>query len=148
MSRVRQFAFSSLDLGFGIIDGSTPVGQAHSLESLLGPYLAVLTDDDRSLVKGLPALREARSNKHLIVLETTAYMTAHAKDAPRLRNEFEGAVDSINSSDPEAVAGGLVLVNAAYFFYSPIFRDNGRLEPRQRALSIIKWMIQIAVSSV
>jgi hypothetical protein len=130
--RDRTNREKTLDLGFGLVDDAAPKGKARSLEELLVEYLAVLTPNDREVIAGLPTIREARSKQDLVVLENKACMTAHSKAAPRLRNELEGAVDAINSSDPDTVAGGLVLVNAADLFYSPVFRDNGYVEPSDR----------------
>lgn len=133
--RDRTNREKTLDLGFGLIDDAAPKGRARSIEELLENYLAVLTDADREVISALPEIREAPSKQDLVVLENKACMTAHGKAGPRLRNELEGAVEAINSSDPDTVAGGLVLVNAADFFYSPVFRDNGHVEPEERRQS-------------
>ena len=130
--RDRTNREKTLDLGFGLVDDAAPPGRGRSLEELLAEYLAVLTPEDREIVAELPNIKEARSKQDLVVLENKACMTAHSKAAPRLRNELEGAVDAINSSDPDSVAGGLVLVNAADYFYSPVYRDNGYVEPSDR----------------
>jgi hypothetical protein len=88
----------------------------------------VATDEQWATIRSLPQPREAHSKQELIVLENKACMTAHGRAAPRLRNELDGASDAINGSDEKAIATGLVLVNRADIFYSPVWRQNGDVE--------------------
>jgi hypothetical protein len=134
--RDRTNRQKTLDLGFGLIDdAASRRGRARSLVSLIEETGAVLDGGQRAIVQNLPTIREARSKQDLLVLENKACMTAHAKAAPRLRNELEGAVDAINNSDLNTVAGGLVIVNASDTFISPVFRDNGYVEPNKRRVT-------------
>lgn len=122
----------TLDMRFGRIDDAIPRRRARTLERLVEDYEMELTDEQWAIVRSLPAVKEAYSKQELVVLENKACMTAFSKAAPRLRNELEGAVAAVNATDKRAVAGGLVLVNAADTFVSPVFRDNGYAEKEQR----------------
>ena len=122
----------TLDLRFGRIDDALPLRRARTLDRVIEDYEMVLDEPQWAMVHALPTLREAHAKEQLIVLENKACMTAFAKAAPRLRNELEGAVQAINATDSRAVAGGLVLVNAAETFISPVLRDNGYLPKEER----------------
>jgi hypothetical protein len=122
----------TLDMRFGRVDDALPLRRARTLERLIEDYEMELTTSQWATVSGLPTVKEALSKQELVVLENKACMTAFAKAAPRLRNELEGAVKAVNDTDRRAVAGGLVLVNAADTFISPVFRDNGYVDKDQR----------------
>jgi hypothetical protein len=122
----------TLDLGIGLVDDARPHPRRRSLLSLLQEYGGALSDADHHLIDDLPPMYESYSKQDLVVLENKACMTAHGKAAPRLRNELEGAVEAINKSDSLTVAGGLVVVNASSLFVSPVYRDNGYVEPGVR----------------
>jgi hypothetical protein len=47
-------------------------------------------------------------------------MTAHHKAMPRLRDELAGSMGSAVEANPQAVIGGLVVVNLADSFLSPL----------------------------
>jgi hypothetical protein len=125
----------TLDLGIGLVDEQRPHPRSRSLGWQMEELGVVLSGQEQKVVAQLPPLREAYAKHYLIVLENKACMTAHGKAAPRLRNELEGAVDAINQ-EPDTVAGGLVIVNAAPTFVSPVFRDNGYVEPILRRATI------------
>lgn len=133
--RDRANREKTLDMRFARIDETAPVRKARSLERLAEDLELQLDDAERAALRSLPAVHEARSKADLVVFENKACMTAFSKAAPRLRNELEGAVGAINDSDPLTVAGGLVLINAAETFVSPVFRDNGYVEPPERRVS-------------
>jgi hypothetical protein len=130
--RDRNNTPKTLDLGLGYIDDAAPTGKSRSLTYLLEDVHAILTPQQMKKIQALPVLREAKAKQNLVVLENKACMTAHGKAAPRLRNELEGAVDAINRTDSNTVAGGLVLVNAAATFVSPVFKNNSELSPADR----------------
>jgi hypothetical protein len=125
----------TLDMRFGRIDDALPLRRSRSLVRLIEDYDMELTKAQWQIVHGLPHVKEALSKQELVVLENKACMTAFSKAAPRLRNELEGAVEAVNRTDRRAVAGGLVLINAAETFVSPVLRDNGYVEREQRRVS-------------
>lgn len=125
----------TLDVRFGRVDDALPLRRARTLDRLIEDYDMELTTEQWQLVNRLPRAREALSKQELVVLENKACMTAFAKAAPRLRNELEGAVAAVNNTDRRAIAGGLVLINAADTFVSPVFRENGYVEKGVRRLS-------------
>jgi len=133
--RDRTNREKTLDVRFGVVDDALPIRGARSLGRLIEDLGIVLNADQWSAFRELPTVREAMSKQDLVVLENKACMTAHSKAAPRLRNELEGAVDAINNSDMRTVAGGLVLINGADTFVSPVWRDNGYVDVDQRRLS-------------
>jgi hypothetical protein len=128
----RSDTAKTLDLSIGVIDDAQPMSKTRSLTSMLEEMGGVLSDDEWKILSGLPRLRESRAKQKLVVLENKACMTAHGKAGPRLKNELEGAVDAIYKSDANTVAGGLVIVNAAATFVSPVFKNNSELSPDQR----------------
>ncbi|MBC7307093.1 MAG: hypothetical protein H5T80_09215 [Dietzia sp.] len=115
----------TLDLRFARVDDARPLRQPRTLLRLAEQYELVLGDECLEVLATLPTVWEARAKEQLIVFENKACMTAHQKAAPRLRNELEGAVKAINATKPRAVAAGLVMVNAATEFYSPVWKANG-----------------------
>lgn len=128
----RRGRVKTLDMMLCRIDDARPVSGARSLLRVMEDLGVVATDDQWQVIRSLPQPHEARSKQELVVLENKACMTAHSKAAPRLRNELDGASDAINGSDEKAIAAGLVLVNSADWFVSPVFRQNGSVEPGVR----------------
>lgn len=86
----------------------------------LGEHYGVVSNDDvhRQLGK-LPEAIEGPVGSVLIALEAKACMTEHTKARPRLYDELNSSHQIVHSSTNQALAVGLVMVNAAEEFLSP-----------------------------
>lgn len=128
----RRGRVKTLDMMFCLTDDALPVRGARTLVRVMEDLGVIATDEQWSLIRGLPQPLEARSKEERIVFENKACMTAHGKAAPRLRNELDGASDAINGSDDKAIAAGLVIVNASSVFVSPVWRGNSDADEHDR----------------
>lgn len=96
-----------------------PSTASKTLSDLAVDYGIVLTDEERSVLAGLPSLRQAQVGAVLIALEAKACMTAHRKARPRLYDELSSSHETIHGDTEGAIAIGFVLVNVSTTFLSP-----------------------------
>jgi len=100
---------------------STPGGTTKTLADLADQWALVLTDSQRAELEGLPTLTEGdvTGSGVLVALEAKATMTAHSKARPRLYDELNSSHLTVHGASEQALAVGLVMINAAETFISP-----------------------------
>lgn len=98
-----------------------PSGPAtkETLADLAQRYRVVLDSAQRTKLAGLPELRRAPVGAVLMALEAKAAMTEHVKALPRLYDELNSSHQTVHGASRQALAVGLVMVNAASTFVSP-----------------------------
>jgi hypothetical protein len=98
-----------------------PVGPPgdRTFADLAERYAVVLDDEQRRELDALPALREGPVGAVLAALEAKAAMTEHSKARPRLYDELESSHTAVHGASRQALAIGLVMVNASEAFISP-----------------------------
>lgn len=87
--------------------------------SLAPQYGIVLTAEQASLLKQLPKLEGGPVGSVLLALEAKASMTEHTKARPRLYDELNSSHMTIHGAAEQAIAAGLVMINASASFISP-----------------------------
>jgi len=104
-----------------------PVAKATSttFADLADRYYVELTPQQRATLAGLPVLHAGGVGTVLVALEAKAAMTAHQKALPRLYDELQSSHVAVHGSSAQALAVGLVLVNAAISFISPDLNKTG-----------------------
>lgn len=108
------------DLDLVIARPDAPVdADARSLVDLADKYLVVLDEPQRAALGALPALREGAVGAVLVAVEAKAAMTAHVKALPRLFDELNSSQLTTHGASAQALAVGLVMINAATTFISP-----------------------------
>lgn len=108
-----------LDLVISVPRSSPGAFRRASFRELVTDYEIDLDSDQYQLLETLPSLMRKPVGDVLVAIEAKACMTAHSKAAPRLFDELASAARSINGSAQQAIATGLVLVNASSEFVSP-----------------------------
>jgi len=98
-----------------------PSGPAttETLADLAQRYRVVLDSAQRTKLAALPELRRAPVGAVLMALEAKAAMTEHVKALPRLYDELNSSHQTVHGASRQALAVGLVMVNAASTFVSP-----------------------------
>jgi hypothetical protein len=98
-----------------------PSGPAHqeTLHDLAERFHIVLDAAQRMKLENLPELRRAPVGAVLAALEAKAAMTEHVKALPRLYDELNSSHQTVHGASRQALAVGLVMVNAAGTFISP-----------------------------
>lgn len=98
-----------------------PSGPAakETLADLAQRYRVVLDSAQRTRLAALPELRRAPVGAVLMALEAKAAMTEHVKALPRLYDELNSSHQTVHGASRQALAVGLVMVNAASTFVSP-----------------------------
>jgi hypothetical protein len=100
------------------------------LAALVQKYGIQLTQEEATRLASLPPLLEGPVGNVLLALEAKACMTAFAKARPRLYDELNSSHLTIHGDTDQAIAAGLVMINAADTFASPSFNRLGLVEPR------------------
>jgi hypothetical protein len=90
-----------------------------TLADLAQRYRVVLDSAQAKKLVALPDLRRAPVGAVLMALEAKAAMTEHVKALPRLYDELNSSHQTIHGASRQALAVGLVMVNAASTFVSP-----------------------------
>lgn len=92
-----------------------------SLADLAEQWSVQLTASQEAELNGLPSLIEGAvtGSGVLVALEAKAAMTAHSKARPRLYDELNSSHLTVHGASDQALAVGLVMVNAADTFISP-----------------------------
>jgi hypothetical protein len=98
-----------------------PSGPAmkETLIDLAQRYHVVLDSSQATNLVTLPELRRAPVGAVLMALEAKAAMTEHVKALPRLYDELNSSHQTVHGASRQALAVGLVMVNAASTFVSP-----------------------------
>ncbi|GIU95182.1 MAG: hypothetical protein KatS3mg012_1639 [Gaiellaceae bacterium] len=90
-----------------------------TLADLARRYRVVLDSAQAARLATLPELRRAPVGAVLMALEAKAAMTEHVKALPRLYDELNSSHQTIHGASRQALAVGLVMINAASTFVSP-----------------------------
>jgi hypothetical protein len=98
-----------------------PSGPAtkETLVDLAERYRVVLGAGQTTKLAALPDLPRAPVGAVLMALEAKAAMTEHVKALPRLYDELNSSHQTVHGASRQALAVGLVMVNAASSFVSP-----------------------------
>jgi hypothetical protein len=105
--------------------------QQRTLDDLATQWGVVLTPSQRAELNALPPIMEGGvvGSAVLVALEAKAAMTAHSKARPRLYDELNSSHLTVHGASSQALAVGLVMVNAATTFISPgLQADRDRAE--------------------
>lgn len=100
---------------------SSSGGTTKTLADLAAQWAIVLTDSQKAELEGLPELiqGDVTGSGVLVALEAKAAMTAHSKARPRLYDELNSSHLTVHGASDQALAVGLVMINAADSFISP-----------------------------
>lgn len=98
-----------------------PSGKAtkETLADLARRYHVVLDAANFKKLAALPVLQRAPVGAVLLALEAKAAMTEHVKALPRLYDELNSSHQTVHGASRQALAVGLVMVNASATFVSP-----------------------------
>lgn len=110
-------------------------GRWRSFADLANEYGVMLDDREKKQLASLPQFENRPVGEVLMALEAKAAMTAHVRAAPRLFDELTSAYTCINGSSLNAVAVGLVMINAASEFVSPDRNKQG-FDPSSPELTV------------
>jgi hypothetical protein len=116
---LRDFATARkkvLDLVIARPSGSSTT---ETLVDLAQRYHVALDSSQATKLAGLPDLRRAPVGAVLMALEAKAAMTEHVKALPRLYDELNSSHQTVHGASRQALAVGLVMVNASSTFVSP-----------------------------
>lgn len=127
---------------------SQATAQKRTLSDLADQWGVVLNTSQRAELSALPPVCEGGvvGSAVLVALEAKAAMTAHSKAQPRLYDELNSSHLTIHGASSQALAVGLVMVNAAARFISPGKRSaslgprvSRHTQPAAAAGIIRKW---------
>jgi hypothetical protein len=108
------------DLDLVIARPDAPIDpKARTLVDLANTYLVQLDEPDRAAVSALPTMREGTVGAVFVAVEAKAAMTAHVKALPRLFDELNSSQLTTHGASAQALAVGIVMINAAETFVSP-----------------------------
>lgn len=93
--------------------------KAKNFAELASAYGIDLTLSEAAELRSLPPLVLSGVSSVLVAAEAKAAMTAHQKARPRLHDELTSSHQTIHGDNSEAIAAGIVLVNASPTFVSP-----------------------------
>lgn len=98
-----------------------PSGPAtnETLIDLAKRYGLVLVGKQTTTLRALPTIHRAPVGAVLMALEAKAAMTEHVKALPRLYDELNSSHLTVHGASRQALAVGLVMVNASKTFVSP-----------------------------
>jgi len=127
----------------------TPSGEPtkENLSNMAALYGIMLTDDERTKLDALPALRKAPVGSVIMALEAKACMTAHQRALPRLYDELNSSHSTVHGASDQAIAVGFTMVNLATDYLSPDLNKKNRAadpewshhnQPRDAQLAIDK----------
>jgi hypothetical protein len=90
-----------------------------TLADLAAQYDVVLTAAQTQTLQSMPAIHRAPVGAVLVALEAKAAMTEHVKALPRFYDELNSSHQIVHGASNQALAVGLVMVNAGPTFVSP-----------------------------
>jgi hypothetical protein len=94
-----------------------------SLVDLATKWNVLLTPAQQAALAALPPLYQGEVGAVLVALEAKATMTAHIKSKPRLYDELNSSHLTIHGASRQALAVGLMMVNASTTFISTDLND-------------------------
>jgi hypothetical protein len=129
-SRNRKKAF---DLVLHRADPRDVTPPQFTFKGLMKTYGIELMPDEQQLVSTLPDIPVKKVAAHAVytAFEAKACMTEHGKARPRLFDELNSSHLTIHGDTIEAIAVGLVLINAAPTFISPGLNPDGPISPKR-----------------
>ncbi len=127
----------------------TPGGAmtGHTIAGMADEYGIELTEQQRSEMNALPALRRAPVGSVVMALEAKACMTAHQRALPRLYDELNSSHLTVHGASEQAIAVGFTMVNLAERYLSPDLNKRNRAadpewsthrQPRDATLAVNK----------
>jgi len=101
--------------------GGSKAGARRAVDfaALAAAYGIDLTKQEAEELAALPMLALSGVSSVLVATEAKAAMTAHQKARPRLHDELTSSHQTIHGDNNDAIAAGIVLVNASDTFISP-----------------------------
>lgn len=110
-----------LDLVIARPSGEQLKHRSRHLEDLAKEWGVILTPPQSAELKDLPLVTEGAvtGSGVLVALEAKAAMTAHSKARPRLYDELNSSHLTIHGASNQALAVGMVMINASETFISP-----------------------------
>lgn len=126
---MRDFATGrkkNLDLVIARPSGEPTAGRSRRLEDLASQWGIVLTPPQSAELDHLPPITEGSvtGSGVLVALEAKAAMTAHSKARPRLYDELNSSHLTVHGASNQALAVGMVMINASGTFISPERQTN------------------------
>lgn len=112
----------TLDLVVTIVPPERAARRRDRFSGLVERYGVVLSDEDRSVLAGLPDMEmdeRADVSEVAIALEAKACMTEHGKSLPRLHAEILATGYLAKRAAPRCIAVSYSLVNSAVAFLTP-----------------------------
>jgi len=116
---LRDFATGRKKVLDLVIARPSGLATKETLADLAQRYHVVLNPAQTAKLTSLPELRRAPVGAVLMALEAKAAMTEHVKALPRLYDELNSSHQTVHGASRQALAVGLVMVNAAATFVSP-----------------------------
>jgi hypothetical protein len=116
-----------LDLVIARPSGDTD-NEGRTLADLAEKWSVVMSAPQAAELDELPRIYEGdvTGSGVLVALEAKAAMTAHSKARPRLYDELNSSHLTVHGASNQALAVGLVMVNAGDTFVSPELQKDGR----------------------
>lgn len=120
---------------------------ATTLSTMMESLSIRLSEQERRMFAELPVLRRTPVGAVLMALEAKAAMTAHQRALPRLFDELNSSHLTVHGATDQAIAAGLVMVNAAERYLSPDLNKKNRQtdpewsthrQPRDAGLTVAK----------
>lgn len=99
--------------------GSERLRRPRHLARLGQEYGVRLSHEESAFLSALPEVTEGTVGSVLIAVEAKAAMTAHQRALPRLYDELNSSHLTVHGASSEALAVGVVTVNACSSFVSP-----------------------------
>ncbi|MGI8434312.1 MAG: hypothetical protein ACR2LE_06195 [Nocardioidaceae bacterium] len=106
--------------------------QRRSFADLADEWAVDLSPQQRRTLDALPKVIESPVGAVLVALEAKACMTAHSKSQPRFYDELNSSHQTVHSSSNNALAIGLVTINATTEFISS--KRNPQYDPAMRTV--------------
>lgn len=116
---LRDFATGRKKVLDLVIARPSGLAMKETLADLAQRYHVELDSAQRTKLAALPELRRAPVGAVLMALEAKATMTEHVKALPRLYDELNSSHQTVHGASRQALAVGLVMINAASTFVSP-----------------------------
>ena len=127
----KQAATGKIAYGINIKHRWPTTGKVKALDLAVGvpsEHVTFAGSDQIQRVRTLKSKSASASgnvfSKLLIACEAKAVMTEHSKSQPRLFDELSSSHEIVHQGDQETIAAGIVMVNIASRFVSPLRQKN------------------------
>ncbi len=117
-----------LDLVICTPDPGVP-SKGRTLHDLALSWDIVLNRSQQATLTRLPVIAEAAVGSVLVALEAKACMTEFGKAGPRLFDELNSSQQIVHGSSSSSLAVGLVTINSADSFFSPLRNKHLTFDP-------------------